>query len=293
MTTDNEHSEAIKKALDLLKELTASLDGWKFSSETDNVKLYNKDVEGESLPIMRGDTILAGHKYTPQQLSTVATLPGCRTIWDQRFGESQIISRYSQYYALFWASMKAPWPVYWRDLCATSLREISDDLCYVVMTSVIDEKIPEKSGYVRANLAVSGWKFEKVEEGVAITYVNQIDLAGYIPPAFLRGLQQQIPLCAGKVVDYIQDYGYPPTAYQCDIEFNDEEFDHGKKMYTAKLDGVGQCSWYVSGTMYPNGFNVQVDGSNASVVKTPQENGDTDLTVKGIQGASTLKITKA
>jgi hypothetical protein len=80
MSNGSSHAEAIKKALNLLKNLTASLDGWKFDSETDGVKLYNKDVEGESLPIMRGDTMLAGHTYTPQELSTVATLPGCREI---------------------------------------------------------------------------------------------------------------------------------------------------------------------------------------------------------------------
>jgi hypothetical protein len=161
------------------------------------------------------------------------------------------------------------------------------------MASVVDEKIPEKSGYVRARLTVSGWKFEKVEDGVAITYVNQIDLGGYIPPALLRGLQQQIPLCAGKVASYIQDYGYPPTAHQCNVDFKDEEFDHGKRIYTAKVDGAGECSWYVSKKMYPNGFDVQVEGSESSVVKTPLENGDTNLTVKNIRGVSTIKVFKA
>jgi hypothetical protein len=45
--------------------------------------------------------------------------------------------------------------------------------------------------------------------------------------------------------------------------------------------------------MYPNGFDVQVEGSESSVVKTPLENGDTNLTVKNIRGVSTIKILKA
>jgi carbon monoxide dehydrogenase subunit G len=183
----------------------------------------------------------------------------------------------------------------WRDLCATSLREISDDLCYVVMTSVIDEQVPEKSDHVRANLILSGWKFEKVEEGVRVTYVNQIDLAGYIPQFFLTSIQQQVPACAGKVVDYIQEFGFAPTTESCTAEFKVEEFDHKKKEYTAQLAGKGECSWLVSKKMYPSSFDIKIIGSggNAPVEMDVQENGNTLVSVKEISGPTTVKITKA
>jgi hypothetical protein len=111
MATGSVHDEATNKALNLLKDLTANSDGWEFSSEVENVKLYNRQIEGEPLPIMRGDTLLPGHEFTPQQVASVATLPGCRVIWDDKYGTSEIKTMYSRWSALFWASIKSPYPI--------------------------------------------------------------------------------------------------------------------------------------------------------------------------------------
>lgn len=78
--SDNRHAETTRKALSYFKELSDSLDGWDFASETSGVKLYKKTVEGQALPIVRGDTILSGKDYTLSQVAAVATQPGCRKI---------------------------------------------------------------------------------------------------------------------------------------------------------------------------------------------------------------------
>jgi hypothetical protein len=158
------------------------------------------------------------------------------------------------------------------------------------MSTVKDDKLPELSGHVRANLMLSGWKFEKVDAGVAITYVNHIDLAGSIPSSFLKGLQLQVPLCAGKVVSYVQDYGFAPTTTQCTANFKTEEFDHAKREYVAQIDGEGEVSWIISKTMYPNG--VKTVAGSAAVDTKDQEDGNQVLTVK-VNGPLTVKITKA
>jgi hypothetical protein len=80
MTVTNPHAEPTRKALNYFKELASNLDGWNFTQEKDGVKLYNKTVDSSPIAIVRGETVLAGHEYTPQQVASVATLPGCRKI---------------------------------------------------------------------------------------------------------------------------------------------------------------------------------------------------------------------
>lgn len=78
--SNNRHAETTRKALTYLKELTGSLDGWDFASESNGVKLYRKTVDGQTLPIVRGDTILPGKEYTLSQVAAVATSPGSRKV---------------------------------------------------------------------------------------------------------------------------------------------------------------------------------------------------------------------
>lgn len=199
---------------------------------------------------------------------------------------------YGSFESLFWCKIKTPWPISPRDMAATSLREISDDECYVVMTSVEDDEVPLISGNVRAQLYISGWKIVKTDVGVAITYITQVDLAGSIPAAFVKSIQQQVPLCAGEVVKYAQDYGYPPTTSVCTAVFKSDNWDHSKREYTVNLEGEGEGSWLISKKMYFNGVNVAIEG-NATHDIVQLENGDSIVKVNGISGPNTIKITKA
>ncbi|KAI9472316.1 MAG: hypothetical protein EXX96DRAFT_583616 [Benjaminiella poitrasii] len=295
MTVTSPHAETARNALARLKKLAEeSLDEWNFTQEKDNVKLYNKVENDSPFVIVRGETFLEGHEFTPQQVASVATLPGCRVIWDEKFDTSDIKEMYNKYESLFWSKVKTPWPISPRDMSATSLRVMSADECYVVMTSVEDEAIPEVSGCVRANLILSGWKIVKKETGVALTYITQIDLAGSIPTAFLKSIQQQVPLCAGSVVRYITQYGFPPITSECTAEFKRESFDHGDREYSANLDGAGECHWVVSEKMFSD-LEVSVIGSSETATHEVLEGGQGTkiVLVKGIQGSTTVKITNA
>ncbi|KAI8389333.1 hypothetical protein BD560DRAFT_381326 [Blakeslea trispora] len=293
MTVTNPHAQALKDAMNQLKQYSSSLDGWHMSQEKEGVKLFSKTVDSSSFPLVRGEAMLNGHQFTAQQVATVATLPGCRKMWDEKYDTSEIKKMYGRYESLFWVKMKAPWPVSPRDLCATSYREISEDECYIVMVSVEDDAVPPISGCVRANLILSGWKIAKTEAGIAITYITQVDLAGSIPSAFLKSIQQQVPLCAGAVANYIQEYGYAPTTYECTAEFKLETFEHAKKAYVAQLDGTGNASWLVSKKMYPSGFKVSLSGTGATEQIVDHKNGDKLLTVSDINGPLTVTINKA
>ncbi|CEP16869.1 hypothetical protein [Parasitella parasitica] len=196
--------------------------------------------------------------------------------------------------ALFWCKIKTPWPVSPRDMAATSLREISDNECYVVMTSVEDESIPVVSRCVRATLMISGWKITKTDTGIHVTYITQVDLAGSIPTAFLKNVQQQVPLCAGSVVRYVKEFGFAPTAIECTAEFRSEAFDHAKREYICNLDGSGECKWMTSTKMYPNGITISIAGSNGNAKQDIQDDEKGQIiTISEIQGPITIKINKA
>jgi hypothetical protein len=81
--SDNIHAVKTREGLKLLKDMTASLDGWDLTLDQDNVKLYNKKLDDANLPpLVRGDTSLTDLPpgCTPLAVATVATLPGCRKV---------------------------------------------------------------------------------------------------------------------------------------------------------------------------------------------------------------------
>jgi hypothetical protein len=163
------------------------------------------------------------------------------------------------------------------------------------MLSVKDDRIPNTSGTVRGTLIASGWKITKINGEIHISYVNQVDLAGYIPASFLKTLLQQIPLCAGKVRDYIQTYGFVPTTVIEEgkgITFKGEEFDHNAKKYTLELDCRGEggtVDTLCSERMYKNGVKVELQGQG-ELEETFDEFKNPRIILKNLKGPIHLII---
>lgn len=162
------------------------------------------------------------------------------------------------------------------------------------MVSVEDKSLPDTSGSVRGQLIVSGWKLYNVEEGIGITYVNQVDLAGYIPGAFLKKLLLQIPLCAGKVRDYIIQHGFVPTTTLHHVEFQGESFDHDERKYSLQLTATsksGSVHILCSQRMYPQGIQIQLEGQ-AEIVQSVDSFQNPIIELSHIQGSIQFYITK-
>ncbi|KAI9488733.1 hypothetical protein BDB00DRAFT_771944 [Zychaea mexicana] len=295
--SSNRHAEASRKALASFKELAANLDGWNFSQEKEGVKLYTKSTGGP-ISIVRGDTVLkTGDKYTPREVATVATQPGCRKIWDEKFDSSEVKEMFTHLESIFWVKLKAPWPVSPRDFTGVALRDFDDDECYVSMSSVEDPAVPPVSGCVRGNLIISGWKVFKTDGGIGITYITQVDMAGSIPSSFLKSIQLQVPLCAGKVANYVSSYGFPPATLTADnVTYKKESFDHAKREFVAQVEGKegdNQVKWLISGQMFPNGVKVTLDGTASHEIVDADAPGRKYVVVSGLQGLVTVKINKA
>ncbi|ORY98725.1 hypothetical protein BCR43DRAFT_436317 [Syncephalastrum racemosum] len=285
---ENRHSAASRKALSYLKELCSSLDGFDFKSEKNGVKLYSRVVPGNPVDIVRGETVLKTTELSPRDLASMATEPGIRATWDEKFDTSELIEFFTPVESLFWCRLKTPWPISNRDVSGVCLRDLEDDVCYISMSSVEDAKIPAKSGCVRANLMVSGWKFAKVESGVAITYITQVDLAGSIPISFVKNVQQQVPLCAGTLAECAQTYGFPPYTVPGTANVKMEHFDMSKRTYTVTLDGTeAEHRIVTSSKMYTSGVKVVIDGTASHQIVDDRNN--KAVVISGIN--DTIKVT--
>ncbi|KAI9025783.1 hypothetical protein CLU79DRAFT_743048 [Phycomyces nitens] len=286
------HAAKNRAAVDQFKALASNLDGWELASEKEGVKLYSKKVEGSPMPLVRGEIIFKTTEFSVRDVAAVALVPGCRKIWDERYEVSETKEWFSPFESLFWVKLKAPWPISPRDFSACCLRDMSDDECNLVIASVEDPLIPHVSGCVRGNLIVSGWKIYKVPEGVGLIYITQVDLAGSIPSSFLKTVQIQVPLCAGKVVEYIKSYGFPPILLDGTSGFQGEHFDHAKRSLVAHVEGQGEARFVASHKMYPNGVKVAISGAGTPEI-LPYDKNDKLVVVKGIDGPATITITKA
>ena len=78
--SDNRHAKKTRDQLAYFKTLSETLDGWNFSSEQEGVKLYTKDIPGNPLPIVRGDTVRDDLGCHPNDLVAASILPGCRKV---------------------------------------------------------------------------------------------------------------------------------------------------------------------------------------------------------------------
>lgn len=160
------------------------------------------------------------------------------------------------------------------------------------MVSVKDGQVPDTSSTVRGQLIVSGWKISHVDGHIGITYVNQVDLAGYIPGAFLKKLLLQIPLCAGKVRDYIISNGFVPTTVIENVEFKGEEFQHDEKRYTLELngDGNGSAETLCSERMFPQGIQIELKGQ-AEISQSVDAHNNPVIRLSQLKGHIQLFIT--
>ncbi|KAI9280067.1 hypothetical protein BY458DRAFT_581555 [Sporodiniella umbellata] len=273
-------------AINQLKEFSSSLDNWKFSQEKEKTKIYTRSFEGKPIPAIRGDYLLEGD-YSLSEVITSAFFPGSRKMWDDRFGDSETIEFYGKFDTISWFSLKVPWPLTPRDFASSTVVEFSDTVIYGVLTSVEDPRIPEKKDFTRGDLSLSGWKIEKVEKGIMITYITLVDLKGNIPTYILKPALQALGLCSRKLADYVQKYSSPPCSFDVTADLKTETFDHNKRKYTAMLEGNGSAKWSVSKKMYPGGFKVEVSPNNVLFEVNGQE-----VIVKDVAGSAQVTIAK-
>ncbi|KAJ3248454.1 hypothetical protein HK104_007723, partial [Borealophlyctis nickersoniae] len=132
---------------------------------------------------------------------------------DSRFDTTTTLNRYTPTSTLIHWSQKGSMVLSTRDyLVATSLRyDAVTNTTYYFSTSVEDTAGPVPGGKrVRAWMKVSGWILRDVEGGVDVTYVEDVDIKGRVPSAFVKMFATQNPLFPAHIGIYISTHGTPP-----------------------------------------------------------------------------------
>jgi len=250
----------------------------------------------------RGDTVLEAG-WTLEQIGDVIQSPGARVNWDERFESAEIKERYTRREFLIHSKLKGTWPVSGRDIVATSIVEYKEgEELIIAITSVEEPTLPPVSSHVRANTPISGWVLKPLEGGaISITYIVHVNLNGSIPSAFVKKVQSQTPLCAGKVVDYARKFGFPPYVKALEGRIRQEDFNHAKLVYSVEIDAIeehgfigdkkGSVVIEISKKMFPNGFSVKT-----SIVENIHEkeeaDGNTLVTIKNVKDPVVITISK-
>jgi hypothetical protein len=137
------HTASVQRALETFKS-HLPLDGWSFYSENKNVKIYMKECDGKSTPIMRGDIVISG--FTTYDILSVIKNLDTRKLWDERFEEGATYEMFSLHEHLVKTAMKGIFPISGRDFSVCGILDNDDKdtgPLQFVTTSVIDPLIPE------------------------------------------------------------------------------------------------------------------------------------------------------
>jgi hypothetical protein len=173
-------------------------------------------------------------------------------------------------------------------------REVSDDVVYYGTFSMVDDDLnPPVAGFVRGHVECSGIKVSRDDGGWMLSMVVQADLGGSIPAMVAHRGLQTLPLIIQVYGDYFSQFGFPPTATFPDpIEFLGENFDHEKALYTLHVGGGdGHVEIVCCQRMFPDGFDVEVQGNAVYDVDETVKKPHSVVLVRQLVGSVTILIT--
>ncbi|KAJ3025830.1 UNVERIFIED_CONTAM: hypothetical protein HDU68_006610 [Siphonaria sp. JEL0065] len=225
MTTlfPNPHTQALDDALAHLKNLESSTD-FQLSLQTERTTIYSKPAPTDkptNMPIIKGVArITTKEAITLDEIIQSLRNETGRKQWDSRFEGMRLVQVYKEDKSevLIHSMQHGQWPVVsGRDFCIAfqSLKQETmradasiGEKGYVVFTSVIDEKVPETKGRVRAHLYCVGWVIEKGEgeNDWTVSYYSHLDPVG-LPTSVLSLLVNETPACAGKFAAHVEKFG--------------------------------------------------------------------------------------
>ncbi|CAG8452652.1 4631_t:CDS:2 [Funneliformis mosseae] len=295
------YKNVITKAIAQFKENVNSMDGWLFYNESKGVKIYTKDVEGRSFPIIRGDYTLSGGFTAFDCLSVLKNL-SLRKSWDDRFDGGENIENLSNTENLSRVSMKGTFPISGRDfaLFGTVEHDPETGKIVYVTTSIIDSAIPEVKKYVRAHITFAGWQmvpnfdYKGKTETLSLIYIVDSDVKiDSIPTSILKSLSTGTPMVIQKIDEMLHDIGFPPYVLKSTSLIISEDLDpntfQGELSLVAESNSVTEIRF--SRKMYPNGFILTVNPDSAKVELLPDNSDTIRLTLPSKVDTKKLHIT--
>ncbi|KMZ63556.1 StAR-related lipid transfer (START) domain containing 10 [Zostera marina] len=175
---------------------SGSDDNWKTLSVENDVEISRRS--SKSLHIFRSKWLL--RSVSPYQFITVATAIHAAKQWDSDLVEATYIKDLTENLSIirlrFGESSK---PLFKnREFIVYERRETLEDGTLVVAVASLPKEIaaglqPKRNDSIRGLLLQSGWVVEKTEdESCMVTYVIQLDPAGWLPKWFVNRLNTKL-----------------------------------------------------------------------------------------------------
>ncbi|GAB4847421.1 hypothetical protein Ancab_026478 [Ancistrocladus abbreviatus] len=174
-------------------------DGWKVVSMAHGLEIsISKHKSSGSLHLFRSRCLLGS--ITPQQFISVATAIDAAKQWDPELVEARYIKDLEDNLSIirlcFGDGSKHPFKN--REFIVYERRETMDDGTLVVAVASLPKQIaaglyPKQNRAIRGLLLQSGWVVEKLEDSSCmVTYVVQLDPAGWLPKWFVNRLNTKL-----------------------------------------------------------------------------------------------------
>ncbi|KAJ3073096.1 hypothetical protein HDU98_002241 [Podochytrium sp. JEL0797] len=214
----NPHQAALDQAFASLQEFETATD-FVFATKDKKTSISTKPAPASkptNMPITKGVTRL-NKTLTLDQVVDSLLNTASRKKWDPRFEGSSIVEQYDEQRSavLLHSLQHGQWPVVSGRDFAIALKtvKVSETKAYLVFTSVVDAKIPEVKGRVRAHIYCVGWVIEKASDADAwdLTYFSHVDPVG-LPSALTKMVANETPACAGTFATYVEKNG-PSAAF--------------------------------------------------------------------------------
>ncbi|KAA6389930.1 MAG: hypothetical protein EZS28_014543 [Streblomastix strix] len=183
--------ELVKKVL----ELADNEDLWNLSKEERDVKMYDSK-EKNKYKMFRGQ----GWQRIHQVVSIVTDLEK-RKKWNPIFLGIEKIEDFSETEAIALCRFKGN-PATDRDFLVYETIQRTETEYIEAQTSVINEAVGERKGFVRGTVIISGMHMKEVSPNhTSVIYVGQLDLGGWVPAFVANMVNEKQPLCIANIRD--------------------------------------------------------------------------------------------
>ncbi|GAA5882955.1 hypothetical protein JCM3774_001845 [Rhodotorula dairenensis] len=286
-----------------LKELLSD-DGWTELGEKQGVTLSKKNIEGNPVPIVRGEAVV--ENVQPWTfLAGVIRAQELRKQWDSRYDTGVYLQRFSQSEVVFHALTKgtrfvaAP-----RDIVGIQKDFAEPDGTFVVVqTSIENDLAQELPKTTRATLNLAGWQFKPEGANTRVVYLVQVALNGSIPSMLASAVANETPLCVGRARDVYYKHGFAPhlrfrgSEKSGGIVYQFENYEPDSRKYIVTISsgstpGDSIEILYDTEKVYPSGVKVSVEGDASAVAVEDDGKGVVRIESKEAGKAVTIVLSK-
>eukprot|EP01080_Neovahlkampfia_damariscottae_P003066 gene3066-5236_t len=176
---------------EFVEEAVATSNDWKEAYNDKITVVERKKYKSSSLNSVRVSSLVEG--VSPLKLLEIIYDPKYEELFTKVVEDDQVLEEIDENNLVHYCAMKSPFLlVSHRDFVTRRSIRKKEDECIVLFKSIEHEKMPTRSGHVRAFTYINGYYMKKHEKGTELTYVTRGDLGGYFPSWVINYVATQI-----------------------------------------------------------------------------------------------------